>query len=540
MTTKKIRFKKIKFQKSFALTCAFHFLIYSTILLFIYLAVNTFIQLRLSTAFPAMGDLLAYKSALKEDDFSKISLRLPKRCGFIVFDQDGRTVYASDRELSENIHPNNIDVISSYEGAYYSVYEKMDENDGSYYYISLTIQDEHTNMLRILGSCTLDQNLNILYGDLFPERTFLTETEFEMLQGIYSHNMNIEKYEYVNMENEYRVLVFVSPQMTAAAYDKVMSRANGLWLMAVPAILGVILLETFLFARRIRRWIRPVNQAIAHYAADSVFDVDEKKVPREFQPMADNFSKLLKQLEKVQKEKEEIYRERQRMITDISHDLKTPLTVIQGYSKAFMENMIPEDKKEKYLTAIYNRSVLAAQLIDTLFEYMRMEHPSYHPDMEAMDLARFITQFLAEKYSEIENNHFSLEADIQETPIPFHGDKKLLTRLMENLLGNALKYNPEGTTIFVSLHACGREIILTVADNGTGIPKEIAGQVFSPFITGSAARTSGDGTGLGLAIVRQITELHKGQILLAQPPKKPYATEFVLNFPGETAPADRL
>ena len=79
-----------------------------------------------------------------------------------------------------------------------------------------------------------------------------------------------------------------------------------------------------------------------------------------------------------------------------------------------------------------------------------------------------------------------------------------------------------------------------MADNGTGIPKEIAGQVFSPFITGSAARTSGDGTGLGLAIVRQITELHKGQILLAQPPKKPYATEFVLNFPGETDPADRL
>ena len=95
--------------------------------------------------------------------------------------------------------------------------------------------------------------------------------------------------------------------------------------------------------------------------------------------MADNFSHLLDQLAEVQKEKDEIYRERQRMITDISHDLKTPLTVIQGYAKAFMEDMIPEDKKEKYLTAIYNRSVLATQLIDTLFEYMRMEHPGYRP-----------------------------------------------------------------------------------------------------------------------------------------------------------------
>ncbi len=531
MTIKKREFKDKKIQKSFVFTCVLHFLVYSLILLVLYLGISTYIQYRLTTAFPTINDVLVYEDALESDDFSKVSLKLPRVSGFIVFDNDGRTVFSSDRDLSENIHADNAEVISSFAGAYYSVYEKTDINGDPCYYISLTTQDDSTNMLRIIGSCTLDTDLNILSGDLFPERTALSQQEFEMLQGIYSHNMSIEKYEYTNGNGEYRVLVFVAPQMTAQAYDKVMNRTNGLWFMAILVIGLVILLEAFLFTRKIRRSIRPLNQAITGYAQNAVFEVDRQAIPREFQPMADNFSHLLDQLAEVQKEKDEIYRERQRMITDISHDLKTPLTVIQGYAKAFMEDMIPEDKKEKYLTAIYNRSVLATQLIDTLFEYMRMEHPGYRPDLEKMDLSKFITEILAEKYSEIESSHFQMEVDIQASKIPFKGDKKLLRRLMENLLGNALKYNPEGTTIYVRLEVKNTEAILTVADNGAGIPQDIAGQVFAPFITGSTARTSGDGTGLGLAIVRQITELHSGKISLVLPPQKPYATQFVMHFP---------
>ena len=157
-----------------------------------------------------INDVLVYEDALESDDFSKVSLKLPRVSGFIVFDNDGRTVFSSDRDLSENIHADNVEVISSFAGAYYSVYEKTDINGDPCYYISLTTQDDSTNMLRIIGSCTLDTDLNILSGDLFPERTALSQQEFEMLQGIYSHNMSIEKYEYTNGNKEYRVLVFVA------------------------------------------------------------------------------------------------------------------------------------------------------------------------------------------------------------------------------------------------------------------------------------------------------------------------------------------
>ena len=148
-----------------------------------------------------------------------------------------------------------------------------------------------------------------------------------------------------------------------------------------------------------------------------------------------------------------------------------------------MENMIPEDKKDKYLSVIYNRSVLAAGLIDTLFDYVRMGRPQYQANMEELELTGYISGILAEKYSEIENSQCFLEVDIQDVPIHFCGDKKLLRRLIENLIGNALKYNPPETTIYVSLNVTDQAICLTVADNGTGIPKDISDQVFAPFVT---------------------------------------------------------
>ena len=98
---------------------------------------------------------------------------------------------------------------------------------------------------------------------------------------------------------------------------------------------------------------------------------------------------------------------------------------------------------------------------------------------------------------------------------------------------NALKYNPAGTTIFVTLERGPQHICLTIADDGCGIPESIADIIFQPFVTGSSARTSGEGTGLGLAIARQITELCGGTIHLVTPPSKPYATEFRIIFPAQ-------
>lgn len=101
-----------------------------------------------------------------------------------------------------------------------------------------------------------------------------------------------------------------------------------------------------------------------------------------------------------------------------------------------------------------------------------------------------------------------------------------MRRVLENLLNNTLKHNPQGVTVFVSMHVEGEKIHLIVADNGVGIPDELAGNLFQPFVTGNRARTTGKGTGLGLSITHRIVVMHQGTIELVNPPHKPYRTEF--------------
>ncbi len=198
--------------------------------------------------------------------------------------------------------------------------------------------------------------------------------------------------------------------------------------------------------------------------------MESADIPVEFQSTVDSFSQLVDRLSAMQEEKEEMYREKQR----------------------------------RYLETICGRAELAAGLLDSLFAYVRMEHPGYRPDKKKVDLGELVKEILAERYSEVENSGFHLEVNIPETPIPFSVDVRLFRRLLENLLGNTLKYNPAGTTFYVSLEETREQVILVVADDGVGIPPSMGRRVFDPFVTGSSARTTGEGTGLGLSIVKKL------------------------------------
>lgn len=300
----------------------------------------------------------------------------------------------------------------------------------------------------------------------------------------------------------------------------------------MPVVIAVILLQAWLFATRIKKSIARINDAIGAYQSNEKFEVDKKKIPCEFLSIVDNFSNLLGWLNSLQSEKDKIYMESRQVIADISHDLKTPLTVIQGYSKALNEGRVPEEKKEKYLETIYDKSVLSANLIDSLFDCVKMEHPDYKINPVTVDLSEQIKEILAEKYNEIEENGFDIDVDIPERRIEFAVDKKLFERLFENLLGNSLQYNPAGTTIFIKLREEKDSLVLTVADNGTGIPQELRENIFKPFVTSNNARSSGKGTGLGLAITKRIVELHGGSISLKDcGENSKHKTEFEIRFP---------
>ena len=519
-----------KLNRSFILLCLWYFLLYSISLAIIYFGFSYYTNTKLNNAFPSTEAIIKYEKYLETDSFADIPPKINHNCSYIIFDEDGQVLYANNQSISNEISFNSVQFINEYMGDFSFYVSENINNDSSTSYTVYKKAFDNMGNEYVISKCTLDSEYNIIDGELFSNYKQLTQTEFDMLNGVFSNNLEIEKLEYNTVDGEKRVLVIAYPIVSDEEYDALMQRVQRIWLLAIPIILIVILFQTFLFAKKIKESIFHINTAIDSYKENEKLEVDKSKIPNEFHSTVDNFNALLNSINNLQQEKEMAYNKNKQIIADISHDLKTPLTVIQGYANAIIEGKIPDDKIDKYLEILYEKSVLSTQLIDSLFEYVKMEHPNYQLDLTDVDLCEFVKEILAEKYNEIEESGFDLEINIPETKIFFQVDKKLFKRLFENLVGNCLKYNPKNTIIFVALKATDTEIILTVADNGVGISADISEKVFNPFVTSNEARSSGKGTGLGLTISKRIVELHKGTIELAIDKNKLYNTEFIIKF----------
>ncbi|QHI73002.1 sensor histidine kinase [Aminipila terrae] len=228
--------------------------------------------------------------------------------------------------------------------------------------------------------------------------------------------------------------------------------------------------------------------------------------------------------------------QRQKMLADISHDLKTPITTIQGYAKALADGMIAEEEQKKYLNKIYNKSIELTDLINTFYEYSKLEHPDFSFCFESIEIYEFLREYLAERYEEISDKGFELELDIPEDHAFCNVDKFQLKRAFDNIVNNSIKHNPKGTRLFINVtmdeqQSLNKFVRIVIADNGVGIPQELTASIFDPFVVGDDSRTSKQGSGLGLSISRKIIEGHGGNIALETGEEKGYKTAFKIFIP---------
>lgn len=205
--------------------------------------------------------------------------------------------------------------------------------------------------------------------------------------------------------------------------------------------------------------------------------------------------------------------------------------MIQGYAKAICDGLIPPEKQPDYLDTIYQKSNRLTGLIDTFHEYSKLEHPQFTLQTRQLDLCEVLREYLASKYNELELGGFVPEIEIPEQPIWCMLDKTAFLRVLENIAANAVRHNPTGTTLFFELESRDGQAILTLADNGVGIPPEIAERIFEPFVVGDESRSTRQGSGLGLAISHKIVTAHKGSIRLVQPPRPGCSTQFQITLP---------
>lgn len=228
-------------------------------------------------------------------------------------------------------------------------------------------------------------------------------------------------------------------------------------------------------------------------------------------------------------QKQEFDRKRNLMLSDIAHDLRTPITTIYGYSKAIMDGMVTEGKQQEYLMAIYNKSARMSDLTNLLFEYVKLDSEGFALEKEELDLSELLRENAALFFSDIEEAGMELSVDIPEKKERIVADRMQLSRCVTNLLVNAMRHNPPGTKIELALRKQAGIWLVIVADTGEEIPEKIKDHLFDPFSKGDNSRTSGKGSGLGLSIVDKVVQMHDWQLKLEQPYGK-YQKAFVITI----------
>ena len=204
---------------------------------------------------------------------------------------------------------------------------------------------------------------------------------------------------------------------------------------------------------------------------------------------------------------------RQDFTANVSHELKTPLTAISGYAELIENNMVDEKQRIGFAGEIRKNADRLVSLINDIIRLSELDHSDDTKGFGQVDLCKIAKECVDNLGVSAAKQNIQLNFD--GTGCKMHGNSHMLVELVENLCQNAIRYNNPGGTVNVTVHKLGGKTVLTVEDNGIGIPKDQQERVFERFyrVDKSRSKETG-GTGLGLAIVKHIVELHDAKITL--------------------------
>jgi signal transduction histidine kinase len=240
------------------------------------------------------------------------------------------------------------------------------------------------------------------------------------------------------------------------------------------------------------------------------------RLKNEFAELQNTFNDMAARIEheiSLRKKSEE---DRRRLILDISHDLKNPMSSIQGYVELLMKKSgMTKQERDEYLEIILNNSKRANQLLTELFELSQMDSPEFSLKSVRTDICEYMRQICGELVPQLEREGFEYEFDIPEKSVFTLLDTDRFGRIIQNLANNVMRYNPKGTLVTVSLTAQNHQAVIDFSDDGIGIPDHLADNIFKPFIRADESRNSKTGgSGLGLSIAKRIAEAHGGDLTL--------------------------
>lgn len=287
-------------------------------------------------------------------------------------------------------------------------------------------------------------------------------------------------------------------------------------------VLGYVLLGMMVFSvtflllqERSVAYIGRISDAVRDISEGDLNTVVEVVGDDEFSSMAENLNRMVEEIRQLMDKEREAERTKNELITNVAHDLRTPLTSIIGYLEILSGKAapLPPEMQKKYIDIAYSKSKRLEKLIEDLFGFTKLNYGKISMRVTKVDIVKLLGQLLEESYPNFSNRGLSYELQSNVPARVILADGNLLARLFDNLINNAIKYGAEGKRVLVNIHASAKTVQVSVTNYGYVIPAEELPQIFDKFYRVEQSRsTNTGGTGLGLAIVKNIVDMHGGDI----------------------------
>ena len=265
------------------------------------------------------------------------------------------------------------------------------------------------------------------------------------------------------------------------------------------------------------RYITEICNAMENISEGDLNTTVEVVGDDEFAVMAANLNKMVEDLKELMDKEREAERTKNELITNVAHDLRTPLTSIIGYLELLSGDMkLDPEVQKKYINIAYVKTKRLEKLIEDLFGFTKLNYGKISMNVSQVDVVKLLSQLLEEFYPSFVDKNLSYELQSNVPVQIITADGNLLARLFDNLINNAIKYGADGKRILVKIHGEEEIVTIQVINYGYVIPAEELPLIFNKFYRVEQSRsTNTGGTGLGLAIVKNIVDMHGGDISVA-------------------------
>ncbi len=308
-------------------------------------------------------------------------------------------------------------------------------------------------------------------------------------------------------------LVALLMQIAILVYDYIRERTDDKALIAVLILIVIVILSVFCtifdLVRRKLTVERPTKKIL--YATEQIAQGDfTVRLPitheygkyNEYDLIMENLNVMVAELQKTEILKTDF-------ISNVSHEVKTPLAIIQNYATLLQDETLDSETRKAYSKTLIAASKRITDLITNILKLNKLENQEIKEEIARFDLTQSLAEIVLEYETLIENKNIELDCDLDDVFI--RSSKSLLEIVWNNLLSNAVKFTPSGGKITVTLKRKGRDVETSVSDTGCGISSEIGAKIFEKFYQGDTSH-SGEGNGLGLALVKRVIELLGGEI----------------------------